>query len=430
MSRFRFFLLVVLISLVPATPVLSGDNTIDVREGDLNYALAFRTEFDFLRISRDQIRVIHQNPQTNASFDRLGLYLTDEEWAEFERRDKIASNVGVLRPFVERSLGEAYAGLWIDQLDRGKIKVGYVAGVPKRQLEEIAARVLSISNLQHDDFALVPARFSETELLELQTSISQIAGVLGVGYRPNLNRLEVNAGPSVHLKGIPADAYATVDETVLEAGLPASAHPLNPRPAGLYIGLRDGPSTGGYVGCTSGFNAHTTSGTRGFITAGHCVGSGWATADVIQGTTTNFLGTNVSVVDRTVNDATDAVFIATGSSSDTHCHHTSSECEYITGRQYFNEIAVGQPVCITRGASNGHQCGTVESYPHTILVGLRLMSYQVKSTVTGGGGDSGSGARGGAKAYGVVHAVQNGKLVYSRIGDVFIYLQDILLETS
>lgn len=378
----------------------------------IDYQLTFRNDFDYLDSSPATIGRVLAEKTDNPGFRSLGLYLTDEEAAERQRRVEVSDPIfaeiqaAFVTEGVEGSEGISpnYAGSWQDQLDGGVVVLAVVdpAEVPDELSELARGQVASLR--------IITAPRSFTDLNEVRNSIVSAVQDLAVDANvsidttPEGRRLRVTVSDEASLSKLQAGVASlaedlTASELIFEIGPtfsktgdPLDQHSVANQQPGLAIAVN---AVGGTKACTWGVNGNTAS-EHFMVMAGHC----WAS----QSNTAGFVHRNVfqnrisstwlSVTPNTSsqgnylrsieNSTYDMARISSDFSND-NCYHWGHCQKNITDRAKHNSWETGQDVtCASLGTSNVYRCGVIteENYQ-----GSRLFRFNIATL----SGDSGSG---------------------------------------
>lgn len=386
----------------------------------VGYQRTFRESYDFLDSSPDHIAGVLGDKATASKLAQheLGLYLTDAEWDEFDRRVaamRKSSEVraAIVGPEKARAIAEErptpfgpdYGGRWQDHFDDGVVKIGIVEG---SKLDLAALRALMD---RPSDVEFVPVQFSWDELQVYTRLVTEAASSQGIDVKVSphapANQVIVTI-PEPGLKipeGIPQSAVKVIiDPEALDIQDAHtnfnSDHSVLLQSPGLRIFLENTAIGFGDGNCTWGMTGHTAS-FNYIVTAGHCVIdppttsiSGNKNMQVWQYGTdgTRISDTNPWVVAKD-QALSDSARIQADAFADTNCYHTeTSSCGFtMTSRRSLYEYDVGQTVCAAFARSNDYRCPNI-----TELVGSYFSDYRIGFERQDGipqGGDSGSGMK-------------------------------------
>ncbi len=419
------------------------------------YQLSFRRQFDFLDDGEETIAALLEARPLTGSLSELGLYLSANEWSEFQRRVRLGSLVASLRaavtglPFDAQmesaewswDLGPAFAGLWQDQMDGGKLKLALVQGIPLAGEPPLSTdSLLSMVPRGQEDLEIIYVRYSFDQLRAYKESVldvmrsSDIRGIVSVD--ETANTVLVRTPQPFAVPAVPSDALTFVQVPVSElafvaGGMPTAAHSAANLQSGLQIGVWDDARSCGIAG-TWGFTGHTTSNTY-IVTAGHNAIFAVDGSCDLETTLTSYVGyTDISqdadwetLIFR-VNHAytyarleaiVDGARVLSNAYADTNCYHAGGECaSFINQRLSLYNHYVGQPVCTSLGMTNGYFCGTVTDNdlddPAVPLTNQVLADIQIQQ------GDSGAGIKYSTTAHGIArgfYGVYYGDVVFTPI---------------
>lgn len=402
--------------------------------GQIDYQLRYRSRADFLKISNAELAAILEKQHRNeGGIVERGLFLTDDEVAEKERRAEIGSRTnalvreafGDLEPKEEGDLvyHENFVGIWMDQMNRGTIVLGVVdpSRLDHGQLERTLGGELQI----------VKQDFSLEQMHEHRESLARQLVDLGVEYdlairaTPTGMKLVAitpmpDALPDSFGMDLPEGSFSveqgrgmtpanTADKTHIESALQP----------GLLIGIvKQSVSYTSF--CTWGFNAHAPN--RHYaVTAGHCFGNqiGYANntgaiagpLEVYQKATgyrRNLTPGSFYVRTRWTS-AEDFARFSTQYADD-NCYHgagglVSAHCQWkMKNRAIANSWTVGvSETCASRGMSGMYDCGDILEEnvlgPGQTSGPGRMVRVGIENAISG---DSGSGAKWGHTIDGVI----------------------------
>lgn len=286
----------------------------------LDYHYRFRGMTDYLDRSPAHVaEVMRPGNHSPEALVEVGLELAPSEWQEFRRREGVgASIVEVLRLLTGRaydeaeerleggvdgtpgqrlSTGDLLSGVWLDQMDGGRLKVAVTD-----------ASAVNMGQLAR----LVPGGRSSIEVIEQDLSADELhalkqgvrADLVEAGEESSVGYAYTDTGVKVRICPTRADQalerFRAPDpenivigpvENLEIAGGPGTAHSGSGIVAGLDIegtsDWREEP-----YDCTWGLNGHT-SGYLYLVTAGHCLWAnrhdadgGFGVATARQGSTT------------------------------------------------------------------------------------------------------------------------------------------------
>ncbi|GAA1840387.1 ricin-type beta-trefoil lectin domain protein [Asanoa iriomotensis] len=277
-------------------------------------------------------------------------------------------------PAVERNLaarlGDRFGGAWYDA-GAGRLAVAVIGADPaaRRAVEQAGARAVTV-------------RYGAVALNTAKRALDATgagAGVHSWWVDP--------ATDSVTIAGDPAAARAFAKA----AGLPASQLTVRPEstaPAPLYD-IRGGDQyvINGNTLCSVGFSVNN----GGFVTAGHCGGTGSPTLGYNNVSQGNFAGSSFPTNDyawvRTNGNWTPRPWVNNYAGGNAN----------VAGS---NEAPVGAGVCRS-GRTTGWRCGTVQAKNVTVNYSGQLVYGLTSTTACAEGGDSGGAWLWGDQAQGV-----------------------------
>lgn len=239
-------------------------------------AIRFRSQFDILTRGMGNVSALILNPAANQSLATYGVALTNAELAELNRRQEVADAAYAIRDDALANASNEYAGIYLDNLDAGLVKVAFTAN-----LQSHLDRIRGFFPYP-DQVRTIPARFSYAQLDQIQETIDNstpgldVAGVhvvsttidektntVAVGVRAPLDEATETLRT---LFGQAVQTYLA-NEPTLTAGRDGNFNPLR---GGIQIAVA-GSQTGKLLkDCTAGFMA-SGDGRRLLLAAGHCV---------------------------------------------------------------------------------------------------------------------------------------------------------------
>lgn len=413
----RMAVLLMLSLVLPAlgpTPLVSdaiaGDTPGQTLSDDEQYArqARFRSLFDFLSTSPFHLARLDASGGHPEAYELFGIPMTQEEFAELERRRMVMSRaIDVKRAVTGRSFDEVeealegaarlsgsrfptgplFGGLWQDHQDGGRLKLAVtdLGAVDRTALYGLFPR-------GEKDLLILEQGYSLDELYEWRTllrdRLNRAGAVFGIGfhYSDDGLRILVEFYPSdqvvdvlASLSGIPEDIVVVEfsNQVPIDLSDPANTHSSSNQQAGLQIGVwGSGWGGNGQGWCTWGMSGHTASYTY-VVTAGHCA-TGHGTS--MAGWGLRYVTQNYEGADRITISTTPQAFVYarnkdSGATLDharisspranTNCTHGEilnwlAHCEYpITKRLSWYGHEVGDYVCASLGATNDYNCGIV-----------------------------------------------------------------------
>lgn len=373
----------------------------------VHYQLKFRSKMDYLSTEPKHLANVLTTQRDNMGIEALGLYMTDAEAREFERRQKLGDRISEVRALIGAAEpareGEApaydsnYAGIWQDQMDGGAIVVALVDPTlaNKYQLQKAVGGEKNIR--------IIDVNYSWNEVQSYRDALLETFKAYGVPAAARINStgkgriIEVvspNAAEArkLALRVAPADLLKiTKGETDSPQGGPTDTHAEADQQPGLQIEFDPGSN------CTWGINGHTSS--RNYlVTAGHCGGSeyqdfnGWTDGLEIHQNNAFHLTPNSQYLFSINTEPYDMKMMSTPQ-ADSNCYHGNGHCNRnITWRALHNSWEVGSDmVCASMGTSNVYECGTVLELNYSSTSGGCEGSRWVRYDIDTSGGDSGSG---------------------------------------
>ena len=381
----------------------------------IDYQLRFRNKIDYLDSGTDHLADVLEEKPENVGSESLGLYMTEAEAQEFERRQEVGDRIPTVASEVGRGEESAegdepehsdnFAGTWQDQNNGGKIVVAVVdaSEIDEERVEELAGgeENIEIVEVEHSWDDVEGYRDAILEAIEEENA----AATVYINAGPEGRTIEITAPqpetlPESILKIAP-DEILTVTEGELpfEDSEPNETHAeVNQQPGLLIFFNRN--ST-----CTWGANAHSKYQTY-LITAGHCGDfdnfRGWNNNEEIYQNNSFHLTPGPRYIYSIDINGWDMKRVSTPQ-ADSNCYHADSNCaRFIRYRARHNSWEPGSDlVCASLGRTNSYECGVVleENYrgPATgECSGSRYLRYDIDTSP----GDSGSGLIGPVAARG------------------------------
>lgn len=352
------------------------DKEIDFTD-QVGYQLEFRAQVDYMPATPEHIgRVLNDRP-INAGYERLALFLTDAEAAEFERREALGDNIDEMLNLLgetEDDEGKGYSanfgGIWQDQHDGGAIVVSFVdaSGVDGEALARIVGGSEHLRVIEVDHSWNEINEFRDSLLDAFQSQKIEGAVLINIGSEgrkievvtPTPDRVsEIASG--IAPKGLVSVVEGPGDSTMTG---PSATHNEPNQHAGLQIELDPGGN------CTWGANGHTSS-YNYLVSAGHCGTdnfNGFTTSgnNIHQNNSFHLTPGQQYLWSRYAGDGWDMMRMSTPQ-ADNNCYHAAGNCKkYIRWFAEHNSWELGSDVvCASRGSSNGYKCGFIleENYP-------------------------------------------------------------------
>jgi len=254
----------------------------------IDYQLDLRGATDYLDHSDNHLLFVLSNrtAMSRLALQELGLYLTDSEWMEFDRRQDVGRRAhkvlsALLTPNELKaiaaeqpgaSFGSVFAGLWQDQLGGGNLRLAVVAG---SKVDEPALQALMASP---EDLEIIAVQYSWDQLAAFQTELESAASQQGVSIRsytdPMSNTVVVLVAgdrfrPPTTVPGAAVTVRFDQDIEVHTAHTPAANHNSANQNPGLRIDIKYIPQGVGHY-CTWGMTGHTAT-LNYLVTNGHCI---------------------------------------------------------------------------------------------------------------------------------------------------------------
>lgn len=343
--------------------------------------------------------------------------------AQLDRQDRLVQVADQIR----NALGDAYAGIWFDNADGGRMKIGVSAATSTALLQSMQG-ILAANDASTDaDLVRVGATHAQlaAEQDKLNAALAEQlqAGQVSTAIDPTTNTVLVRVAST-----LPASAQANIQQTVantapdvrVEASEDVSAsfgtcvarsgdNALfcgNPFRGAVRIGV-------GTIFCSSGFVTLSNSDSKPYVlTAGHCLQDGgtgtWASRDASL--TLHDLGARHSwtlgsggdygiITMSTAYWSTSPYVVYDGASTWNETYHI-----YDAGTSY-----VGMPICASGSVllGNGHysDCDYVSALDVTTNVdGIVVQHLGEASTCNGASGESGGPYYKDGHAYGLFSA--------------------------
>lgn len=427
----------------------------------IDYQLDFRSKVDFMSSDVGHLAdLLTTRLDTDVGSVEMGLYMTEPEARELERRDALGERMAELTlSFLSTSIevdegqrpeyDSNFGGIWMDQLAGGEV---VLAVVDSSKLDEEALYAI-VGGREFLRIIEQKYSYNETEAvrdtLEIQLEQLGLPPHVTATLTPKGRVLSVVATDPSAIRdrigvGLPADSYQ------IEAGTPfrtmtkpSWTHNLSNQQPGLDIHIFDG--TGGAGGCTWGFNGHSTA-THYIITAGHCLddyanhgGSNVLDVDIWQnGNSGRDLTTNPYVFSH--DNSTYDVARVSSSYADDNCYHgndligsSAAHCAYAMQNRstsYGWDFGIDR-TCASLARTNKYRCGFVvdDSFgPNRLVVDMSSQK-----------GDSGSGAQWQTRIDGVLTdgSVPAGQSFFQKayhvqfaLGNGYFYFNCAVGETS
>ncbi len=385
----------------------------------VDYQLEFRSHVDFMSSDYEHIAALLTEKPVNMGSESLGLYMSDAEVAEMNRRFALGDRIELVveavtgigpSNMVEGELpdyGPNYGGIWQDQLDGGRI----VLAVVDVSLVDVEALQQIVGGADYLKIVEQPFTYNEIEeyrqMLDSELEKLGVARYVAAVHSDRGRLLEVRVSdpdslPASFGSTVPPGAFTVVQgPTMQDAARPVNQqHAWANQQPGLRIGVKTPTKT--WI-CTWGFNGHT-SGYNYLITAGHCLQqsggydnySGWTSA--VQVWQNNSSSRDLTPGDSFVVSINTQTYDAARISSpyaDDNCYHgnhydytpPSAHCEFqMQERARHDSWEEGSDLtCASLGNSGAYRCG--------YIVDKDAADRKVAVEMTVIGGDSGSGMK-------------------------------------
>ena len=379
-------------------------------EGDfvwqIHYQLKFRANTDYLSTKPSHLSDLLNSRPNNLGIERLGLYMTESEAQEFERRQELGDRIREVRAALgeydaaegeEQVYGPNFAGVWQDQMDGGAIVVALVdpSLANRRQLESLVG---GSNNLR-----IIKVKYSWGEVNSYRDKLLNTFKANGLQAAARINSTSkgrvievVSPKPALISRTVfsvaPADlVFVTEGSVDAPMGAPNTTHSEAEQQPGLRIEL----DPGGW--CTWGVNGHTSNWNY-LVTAGHCGGAtfdnfvGWTDDLEIHQNNSFHLTPGSQFVHSIRSEPYDMKRMSTPQ-ADSNCYHAVGNCiRNVRWRALHNSWEVGSDiVCASLGNSAVYQCGVVLEENYTSNGAGCEGSRWVRFDIAVIGGDSGSG---------------------------------------
>ncbi|MFE1034445.1 S1 family peptidase [Streptomyces sp. NPDC058807] len=294
-----------------------------------------------------------------------------------EAEDRLAAERRAtgLAPAARRAAGDAFGGSWFDA-DRGRLTVAVTSDASPTTVRAVAATGAQVRTVEHSARQLDAAK-------DRIDRLDAPAGVSSWHVDPAANSVVVDV---VRGERADNDVRRFVDRA-REAG-PVTVRTVASAPATFAAGTVGGdPYYTGNVRCSIGFSVH-----GGFVTAGHCGGTGgavrgWDGSHIGTFQGSSFPGNDYAWVSVGSGWWTVPVVLGWGTVSD----------QLVRGS---NEAPVGASICRSGSTTHWH-CGTVLAKNETVNYSQGAVHQMTKTSVCAEGGDSGGSFISGDQAQGV-----------------------------
>ncbi|MFE0812809.1 alpha-lytic protease prodomain-containing protein [Streptomyces sp. NPDC058794] len=312
-----------------------------------------------------------------ASAGLLDAMQRDFGLSRAEAEDRLAAERRAtgLAPAARRAAGDAFGGSWFDA-DRGRLTVAVTSDASPTTVRAVAATGAQVRTVEHSARQLDAAK-------DRIDRLDAPAGVSSWHVDPAANSVVVDV---VRGERADNDVRRFVDRA-REAG-PVTVRTVASAPATFAAGTVGGdPYYTGNVRCSIGFSVH-----GGFVTAGHCGGTGgavrgWDGSHIGTFQGSSFPGNDYAWVSVGSGWWTVPVVLGWGTVSD----------QLVRGS---NEAPVGASICRSGSTTHWH-CGTVLAKNETVNYSQGAVHQMTKTSVCAEGGDSGGSFISGDQAQGV-----------------------------
>ena len=408
----------------------------------VDYQLTFRSQNDYMALDLAHINGVLERRADNIGIQGLGLYLDDDEAAEFERRQTLGDRIPLIVEQItgtsDRSVPEGaepqypsnFGGAWQDQTDGGVIVVA-VTDAAAVDEDAIAAIAGGKENVR-----ILDAHPSWDQVAKWQSQILERARSLGIEVSIDIDSTsrgrilavytaDPSRVPESLFESIPATSYSLRAGGIGKAiSNPRTAHSGADQQAGLYVLLTNTGVGTGTVGCTWGVSGNNNI-DHYVVFAGHCPGlttsapftnyDGWTnTLEMLQGESSSFdLTAGWRYLKTTFNAWTQDAGGFSTDFANRNCYHWSHCAKWIANRASHNSWETNSDVtCASLGSSNVWRCGYIrqENYaPGSGDCGGNGGWLRVEFAVIPG--DSGAGAiapYGGATTFDGIVSCQSG----------------------
>lgn len=428
--------------------------TLEFPQGDfdqrLGYQRDFRSQFDFLAEDDASIARVMGVAATNDAVERWGLKLSDQEYAELDRRVRIqkelpdiaAAAVGdawseeLLEGLAAKDSFGAFGGRWIDQQNGGRLTIALSTEHPdyliaRSRVEAAVSDLVADQKLRQDDVAIVDVIFTADDLQRVNREFSH-------SFLERTDRDSIGMSASMNPVENRVDLYTTPEWEVeaydfasgFEAGLvnvivrerdewsgrpstlPAADWGAGNWHAGARITIFNGSQTA-LFGCGWGATGRTASYVY-VITAAHCLGfpsngsgqySWWnnevASSDrrgvrssgggdiIASSVAHNF----VLIYNGVRGDLARLAITHASNANDYDCYLESyTICgRHITRRELTTETDIGDVRCMSYATTAIYSCGTINSNDAAWVGKDYLRQVNLGSSNHADDGDSGGG---------------------------------------
>jgi hypothetical protein len=384
----------------------------------VDYQLEFRSHVDFMSRDYEHIAALLTERPVNMGSEEMGLYMSNAEVAEMERRDALGDRMDLVveavagigqDDTVEGELpdyGPNYGGIWQDQLDGGRI----VLAVVDASLLDVESLHRILGGADHLEIVEQPSTYNEIEeyrqMLESELEKLGVPSDVAAVCSDRGRLLEVRVAdpeslPESFGNDVPPGAFEIVGgDPVRDAARPVDQrHAWANQQPGLKV-LLQSPNLYWGEWCTWGFNGHTPS-FHYLITAAHCLQDGGYDTfagyaydlEVLQaGSSARNLTPTYPYVVSLRSNGSDVARISSPYADD-NCYHgnhyasTPAHCRWkMSARAFYNSWEIGSDrTCASLGSSAVYRCGYILKVNHggsRVRVGMPIAP-----------GDSGSGAQ-------------------------------------
>ncbi|MFF8093274.1 S1 family peptidase [Streptomyces sp. NPDC016675] len=295
--------------------------------------------------------------------------------AEAEDRLAAERRATALEPTARRTAGGAFGGSWFDAAT-GRLTVALTSDAPAATVRAVGATGAQVRTVEHS------ARQLDAAMARIDR-LDAPAGVSSWRVDPSANTVVVDVVAGERSDN---DVRRFVDRA-REAG-PVTVRSVPSAPRTFAAGTVGGdPYYTGNVRCSIGFSVH-----GGFVTAGHCGGtgagvSGWDRSYIGTFQGSSFPENDYAWVSVGSGWWTVPVVLGWGTVPD----------QLVRGS---NEAPVGASICRSGSTTRWH-CGTVLAKNETVNYSQGAVRQMTKTSVCAEGGDSGGSFLSGDQAQGV-----------------------------
>ncbi len=407
----------------------------------IDYQLDYRQHFDYLKDDKEHLAQLLTSKPINLGFEEMGLFLTNAEVDEMQRRSQLADRADEVTRLLgygtsheeakDQLSNDNFGGIWFDQLNGGVLVLAVrdSSDVKIEELDKLLGKG-SIRVLSNQPSLADLNKYRE--VIRDRLTQAGLRGDLAIESTPDGKRIrltvpDTRALPVAVDRGLPPGLLIVREGALFEAaGTPGARHSWANQQPGLAILV--GTNNGGEA-CTWGFNGHTNNQTY-IVTAGHCAPSSyenepgaWISAFEISQTYTLPMPRILTPGDtyvKSVNNSTYDFMRSSSNRADDNCSHgyntgSGGHCQYaMQNRALHNSWETNSDnTCASLGSSNTYRCGVIveENYDG---------GRRARALMDAGGGDSGSGAKYSNTIDGIIthSAIGQGEVLFNTAYDV------------